>query len=1005
MSSSRSRRQQQHRNSNIQLVERQPDHVQQLEETLQRVEQALWEARNSSRGQLTKSMAWDESEALGIPSTARRINNLSDKEYKDTLCKAYINMPWIAACIDARVLRLVSGTWELEPTCEDADEGVRDEILKLLLYINDDEDLMQLIYSYGLDLMIYGEAFIELVREKDGNPTSPIQSLHKVDCQTMVYDLDDHGNIKMYKQLLTHQTEPIPLEPYRVMRTWFPSPESSKKALSPIAKLMNSAMLYEQMMEWARSFFKKGARPPFSFEHPGDKRKADEFLLWLKENFTGKQNAHIPLMTYDGVKMQYAPSGPIELDFLKGLEWVRQETLSNLQTPPASIGIVESANLGSGTGDSQSKTFLNNAVKPVDRLIMEKFNYLIIRKGFNTNQWKLVLHPASYADDEAVAELEDKRIRNGSSTPNEARIAQGKTKYKGMGDTPVIVTTKEVTPLDRLDQLSAEQTEQSQLSIGQAQAQLDMTKVQIDKAKNPPPPPPAPVVVAPGQPDQPQPPTNPPSKPKTPSAQSQDDPQESSGTDKEAHNRYLRDLQCAVVQVDEVLTRADEHLRMIRMEKVGTALSDEERRYLTEIKQAINRQEGYLTQSLQATQENKPASRIITVSGTDQKGQAVHEILDLQPYTTYSANNYASIDTAFPITSTENEGETDEDRSEQHDKESENINEEPMEEDHTAIPATVEHVSVGREDSDTGGEQVKQSSAHVHTSGTELIRWRTRAVRDTRARRSLRPFESDILPLRTINDIQVQLEGATSEEAIRAIFETAIQGGDTAVDLLAEKKTAKTGWRPPSAAQLALEKNLTTSIKAFIATAKITKGGVVLPDEVAHEHLQYTLHVALTAANHEGVQIIRGAQEGVVSTAKDFASHAASVIAAIIAQLKEKAQSIIDAALADDSVDPSDVEQVVEKQVGAWAENYGEMVAQSEVHTAVESAVVAETQNQGHNAIIWNAGPNACDRCKANAAASPVRIGVDLPSGDTVPPAHVRCDCTASEADIDNEEE
>jgi phage portal protein BeeE len=484
MNSSRNRRSRQQKQ--IALVSSQPTHEQELEERIDYLESMLWEARAAVRGQRSISSAWDESEALGIPSNARRINNLSEKEYKDTLCKAYINMPWIAAAIDARVLRMVSGTWELEATCENADESMKADIENLLFYVNEDEDLMQLIYSYALDVMIYGEGFIEMVREgdkPDGKPTE----LHKIDCQTMTFDIDKYGNIEKYKQMLTHQTDPIPLDTWRVIRTWFPSPESSKKALSPIAKLMNAAMLYEQMMEWARSFFKKGARPPFSFEHPGDKRKADEFLLWLKENFTGRQNAHIPLMTYDGVKMQYAPSGPVELDFLNGLGWIRQEVLSNLQTPPANIGIIESGNIGGGTGDSQSKTFLNNAVKPLDRLVMEKLNYAIIRKGFKTDQWKLVLHPASYADDQAVADLEDKRIRNGSSTPNEARVAQGKAPYEGYGDTPVIVTSKEVTPLSRLDQLANEQQQTAEL-------QIETQKAQIDKLKQPPP---QPVIAAP----------------------------------------------------------------------------------------------------------------------------------------------------------------------------------------------------------------------------------------------------------------------------------------------------------------------------------------------------------------------------------------------------------------------------------------------------------------------------------------------------------------------------
>jgi 2'-5' RNA ligase/phage portal protein BeeE len=452
-----------------------------LEEAWHRLR--LYEAR--VRGQQTKSSAWDESEALGIPANMRRTREMSERELKDTLCKAYMNMPWISSCIDARVLRMVSGTWELVPTCDDADESVRDQILELLEYINEDEDLMQLLYSYGLDVMIYGEAYLEIVRGGNGKPADTPTQLHKVDCQTMTYKLDERGQITGYEQNLEHSTKPIPLTPDQIMRTWFPSPESNKKPLSPVLKLMGAAMLYEQMMDWGRKFFKKGARPPFSFKHPGDRRKAEDFLLWLKENFTGPQNAHVPLLTYDGVETQYAPKGPVELDFLKGLEWVRQEVLSNMQTPPANVAVIESGNIGGGTGDSQQKTFVNNAVKPLDRLIMEKFNYCIVQKGFKTKQWKLVLHYASYEDDSKTSEIQDRKIRNGSLTVNEARKQSDNPPYEGYGDTPMLVAGNTTTPIPRLEDLEEEQRASAQIDIQTKQAQSDLAKTQAKKAKEP----------------------------------------------------------------------------------------------------------------------------------------------------------------------------------------------------------------------------------------------------------------------------------------------------------------------------------------------------------------------------------------------------------------------------------------------------------------------------------------------------------------------------------------
>src|SRR6266852_571830 len=156
--------------------------------------------------------------------------------------------------------------------------------------------------------------------------------------------------------------------------------------------------------------------------------------------------------------------------------------------PPAELNIIESGNLGSGKGDAQSKSFTYNTVMPLKEIILEKFNYRVIKKGLGIEDWMVDTRQADYPDDREISEIEDKGIRNGTLTINEARAARGRLPVKG-GDEAVIVASRDILPVIRNAEIADEQRDAAQIDI-------ETKKAQVEKIKNPPPPP---VMVAPGQ--------------------------------------------------------------------------------------------------------------------------------------------------------------------------------------------------------------------------------------------------------------------------------------------------------------------------------------------------------------------------------------------------------------------------------------------------------------------------------------------------------------------------
>ena len=198
---------------------------------------------------------------------------------------------------------------------------------------------------------------------------------------------------------------------------------------------------------------------------------------------------------------------------------------------------------------------------------------------------------------------------------------------------------------------------------------------------------------------------------------------------------------------------------------------------------------------------------------------------------------------------------------------------------------------------------------------------------------------------------------------------------------------------------MALEAKLAHAIKDFLGSAKITASGVEVPYGQTRTALYEALTNALQAAIHEGRHIASGIESrGLISATKDLAGRAVAVISGIVEQLVDKAQSLLDALLGDGGdLDEESLDEI-EDQIGEWSEEYAEMVATTEITSAIEESVFDVMAERGVAAINWDAEPDACPRCLANAEASPIALGSDFPSSDTVPPAHPNCRCTTSPA-------
>lgn len=428
------------------------------------------------------SLAWDERGRWGFDISQKSPYGMTARERKETLLQVYLANSWVSSCIDAIALYIISGGYVIEPQTQNPDKKKRDEIEEFLLRINENWDFCQYVYDCLTDEDIFGETFTEYTMHQ-GVPWE----MFPIDCITMDTEFDKFGNITAFKQQLNSTTQTNWLDKERVVRWWQPHKRSKVDAFSPLERMQDAIYLDKQMVNWSTNFFRKGGKWDYYFKGLADEDEADRYLSWFRENFTGIKNAGAIPAAWG--ETEIAPLGngaPLDMSFDKGLDRTQAIVLAVLHVPPAVACIAETGARLTDLSDNQRKIFEFITCNPKKRRFFEKFNYKFIYPYFGKD-WRVSTAYANLRSDEEIAKIEDIRVRNGTRTIDETRQEGGKEPYSdGSGAIPIIVTTKEVTPVPRLKDLEDEQKQTAQVTLDTAKANADLAATKAKQAKEQP---------------------------------------------------------------------------------------------------------------------------------------------------------------------------------------------------------------------------------------------------------------------------------------------------------------------------------------------------------------------------------------------------------------------------------------------------------------------------------------------------------------------------------------
>jgi PBSX family phage portal protein len=201
------------------------------------------------------------------------------------------------------------------------------------------------------------------------------------------------------------------------------------------------------------SYFDNSAVPLFAVVLEGAEWDDDSRTMiedFFQKEVKGTNNGHKTLILEippgkkdeQPAKIQLMPLQPQVKDgyFTNFRRDNRDEIIRAHNMPPFRIGIIEVANIGSGTGTAQLLNYQQSVILPRQKKIEYRINKLLIQNpaGFGFKDWEWSLVPVDISEKERMALVHERYGKLGAMTINEIRRDLGLPAVEG-GDVAFII--------------------------------------------------------------------------------------------------------------------------------------------------------------------------------------------------------------------------------------------------------------------------------------------------------------------------------------------------------------------------------------------------------------------------------------------------------------------------------------------------------------------------------------------------------------------------------------
>jgi hypothetical protein len=290
--------------------------------------------------------------AVGASSGTDRRSMLQE------MFEAYLACPWSWTCVNVIARTITAGglvtDWDADTGEGDQEEPEKPpEVIALERFYgfcNPVQDIRQLLRNVVADLEVFGDALLEVV----WNGPTPV-ALYNLDTPTTSPNADEHGQITKYVQV-TDFGQRAEFEPREVIHISLDSARPGVFGVSPTQAMLQPITSWLFAAATGKEMLRKGL-PPTVHADLAAGTPDTEVTRWCNQAASqnlGSRNIGTPWVTRGGGKLAELQSGKLS-DVLAAKSACRDEIVAGYGVPPAEAMIIESGNLGGGTGDSQHR--------------------------------------------------------------------------------------------------------------------------------------------------------------------------------------------------------------------------------------------------------------------------------------------------------------------------------------------------------------------------------------------------------------------------------------------------------------------------------------------------------------------------------------------------------------------------------------------------------------------------------------------------------------------------
>jgi HK97 family phage portal protein len=371
-----------------------------------------------------------------VPQQSQTLGAPTPTNYA-TLYRVYKQHTWIRACVGVWARATTAAGWSITALDEKTKDDKTQKVLTdFFNYPNPDESMNDILEGIVTDLGIYGNAFIEVVPGMDGLP----KEIWNLDATSMRVRYDDHGYIMGYVQRLGQNT--VQFAPEEVIHFRLNSRGSTQYGMSPIETLLMAVDTDLKAQIYITKYYENFGAPKGLYKMKNaTPEQVRRNRLYLATQVAGIENSHRNLMLEGDVEYQQISSEMKDTASLDVRRFLREEIFAVYGIPPSKVAVIESGNIGSGTGDAQDAAFKKETVYPMQNKIGGKLTLQLIRTLFGIDTYQFTFNREDSEDALSKAKVHQIYLQGGVVDSNEVRADMGK-KPKNDIKTPAMLAAE-----------------------------------------------------------------------------------------------------------------------------------------------------------------------------------------------------------------------------------------------------------------------------------------------------------------------------------------------------------------------------------------------------------------------------------------------------------------------------------------------------------------------------------------------------------------------------------